>query len=211
MSNWEIITPGVVDNSTPVANRWAQSTPATPIKQVRMGIQIPAFNILNTGHGNNLGSLVCSVCIGQMNFSAPQPFTFAPPINLPPIVTTGGGLGCLVIAYLKNNFKTRYILNPLNPLFFPVDYDGIGNAYTGQLILSQFSIEIWQPPLAGLGAVSFAGGVLDSSILAYTTPYSDIIIPDIEPSGGLIQNDLFVGLPLNLPYNWPADTYWNSN
>lgn len=210
MSNWEIVTPAFVDTGTPVSQKWRNTVPVTPVQKVRLGISVPSFNISNN-YGAGYRRMPFNVPIGQFNYTAPQPFTFdSSTLGQPQSLNLF--LSYFVISYLKNGVKTRYIINPLNPSAFEVNYLAAGQPYTGQVILPNFSIEVWlgQNPNE-TGFIGFGGGVLSSSILLVSTPFSDIAQPNMSPVGGIVTNDLFVNLPLNLPYNWPADTIWLSN
>lgn len=196
--------PVVKDTSSPLAGRWASTQAVSAITKTNGYIVIPQFDFPVDGIGN--ATFHGDTQVGQFNYTSSAPFS---------LVGSFAGLETknadffFCIRYRIGTVSYRYIL----PTEAVLGYTSSLNRpfYTGQVIMPQFSIEVY----------CLSGAVPDQDI---TTP-NDLSVKTslLQTPNSLPQQDFpinpqntvsnfFVSSTQILPFNWPdQNSIWQSN
>lgn len=196
--------PVVKDTSSPLAGRWASTQAVSAISKTNGYIVIPSF--VFSPHGVGSGVFTGDTQVAQFNYTTSSPFTLV------------GSLAALNAKNPQYFFCIRYRIgvNSYRYILPSDDFEGYTTSlgvpfYTGQLIMSQCSIEVY----CFSGIVPFGNITLDNPINLNT---SILQTPASLPQQNFPINsvnavtNLFVSPIQVLPFNWPdQNSIWNSN
>lgn len=175
-----------------VLNRWLDvNSQNGPLGRFQTFIVIPSFTpIAQTWRGY-------SDLVGTINYASPNNFSFK---NLPKSYLQGLNF-LLCIAFLDNNDNVvRYSLNSGigETIYFSLEL------YTNQPILNNFRLEIWSigngNPVNTTASPALYTSVLGDKDYRYGL--------DTNLTGNQLINELFNTANLNLPFLFPATSYF---
>lgn len=184
--------------------RWNTITPVPAIGKTNTQLLIPSFTIPLSA----LPIFNDIICWGQFNFTAGQNFTIEQFDTIFTTVNNYPGFSYpqfFAIRFTIAGKTTRYIL----PNIVGLAPEYIGVVYRGQIIPSNFVLEIWMTSAAFLPDFTFTQTNLQVSILNDPNGIPSGVF-NLAPIGGLVVIQ-GISFSVPLPSNFPANEVWIGN